>query len=78
LEMSKGYRKIIVHCAEYEWRVGRTHVDIRFWGEDPFYRMTPTIEEVTGLTSDEVDRARRKRYLSVTPQQIRDFIREYG
>jgi hypothetical protein len=74
----KGYRKIIVHCAEYHWKVGSRHVDIRFFGEDPFYRMTPTIAEITGLTEDEVARAQHKRYLSVTPQHVRDFIREYG
>ena len=69
--MRKGYRLIVVDDIEYEWVVGRRFVNIV---APEGIRKTPTIEEVTGLSSDEVERAIWKRYLSITPQQIRDYI----
>ncbi|KKN63691.1 hypothetical protein LCGC14_0499260 [marine sediment metagenome] len=69
--MSKGYRKISVGGVNYEYKVGRAHVDIRPPGGA---RMTPDLRQVTGLTWDEIERGTWKRYFSVTPQQIREYI----
>ena len=69
--MSKGYRKISVGGTDYEYKVGRSHVDIRFPDGS---RMTPTLAKLSGLTWDEVERGKWKRWFSVTPQQIREYI----
>lgn len=69
--MSKGYRKIVVQGVEYEYKVGRSYVDIR---PPEGARMTPDLREVTGLTWDEIERGQWKRYFSVTPKQIKEYI----
>lgn len=80
--MSKGYRKISVGGVVYEYKVGRAYVDIRplegarmtglTW--DQIERMTPDLRQVTGLTWDQIERGQWKHTLSVTPQQIREYI----
>lgn len=81
--MSKGYRKISVGGVDYEYKVGRAYVDIRPTGGarqvkgltwDQIERMTPDLRQVTGLTWDEIERGQWKHTLSVTPQQIREYI----
>lgn len=69
--MSKGYRKIVVGGVEYEYKIGRSYVDIR---PPEGARMTPDLRQVTGLTWDQIERGERKRVFSVTPQQIREYI----
>ena len=69
--MRKGYRKISVNGTEYEWKLGSNVVDIR---SAEGLHLMPTIATVTGLTHAEVERAFRKRYLSVTPGDVHDFI----
>ncbi len=69
--MSKGYRKISVGGVDYEYKVGRAYVDIR---PPEGARMTPDLRQVTGLTWDEIERGTWKRYFSVTPQQIREYL----
>ena len=67
----KSYRTISVGGCNYKWKVGRRFVDIR---PEEGARMTPTIAQVTGLSEDNVERAQWKRYLTITPQQIREHI----
>lgn len=69
--MPKGYRRITVGGVDYEYKVGRAYVDIR---PPEGERMTPTLAEVTGLTWDEIERGKWKRYFSVTPQQVKEYI----
>lgn len=69
--MSKSYRNISVGGTDYKYKVGRSHVDIR---PPEGARMTPDLTEVTGLTWNEIERGTWKRYFSVTPQQIREYI----
>ncbi len=69
--MRKGYRLIVVDDIGYEWTVGRCFVKIV--APDGICKI-PRIEEVTGLSTYEVERAIWKRSLSITPQHIRDYI----
>ena len=69
--MSKGYRKIVVGGVEYTYKVGRTCVDIRP-PEGP--RMTPNYQQLTGWSWDRIERGCHKRYFSITPQDIREYI----
>jgi hypothetical protein len=68
--MRKGYRKISVNGAEYEWKLGRNVVDIR----SESLHLMPTLATITGLTPHEVERAVWKNYFSVTPGDVRDYI----
>ena len=69
--MSNGYRNITVDEKDYEYKVGRSHVDIR---PPDGARMTPDFHEITGLSWDEIERRRHKGGLSVTPHQISAYI----
>ena len=69
--MSKSYRKISVGGADYEYKVGSSHVDIR---PPEGKRLTPTLPEVMGLTWDEIERGKNKRYFSVTPRHVKEYI----
>lgn len=57
--------------TDYRYKVGRAYVDIRL---PEGSRLTPTLADVTGLSWDEIERGKYKRYFSVTPQQVKEYI----
>ncbi len=67
-------RKIVVGEQEFHYQVGRSYINIRLPDGS---RVTPSLPEVTGLSWDEVERGQWKRWFSVTPANIREYIENH-
>jgi len=67
----KGTRKIIVNGQEYHWIYIKSKVII--WKDD--IKMIIGDHEITGLTPDEVERGKYKRWFSITPKTIVEWIK---
>jgi len=70
--MRKGYRKIVVCGMDFEYKVGKTMVDIRGLGHD--YHEAGNFPELTGMTWNDIERARHKGNFSITPKMIAKII----
>lgn len=70
------WRRIVVDGREWRWSLGKRagHAEARCGA----VKIAAPITEVTGLSWDEVERGKWKRYFSVTPQQVADWIRSKG
>ncbi len=71
----KHYRKLTVGNHVYQYHVGGTYVDIR---PPEGTRITVSIADLKGMSQDEFERARRKRYLAVTPVDLSNFIESHA
>lgn len=71
----KGYRRIVVDGHVFRYKVGSTCTVIR--DQDRLLRATPYHEELTEMTAEEIDRACQKKYFSITPAQVEEFIRKH-
>lgn len=65
-------RKIVVDGIEWRYHVGRSFV-VAVRVADNLKRSV-SFPKLTGLTWDEVDRGIRKRWLSITPQLIYNWL----
>ena len=64
-------RRITVGGQDFKYNVGRTCVNIvRPDGS----RVHPTFSEISGLSVYEVERGQHKKWFSVTPSMLRDYI----
>jgi hypothetical protein len=64
-------RKITVGGLDFQYKVGKTCVNIiRPCG----CRVHPTLSEISGLPVSEVERGQHKRWFSVTPSMLREYI----
>lgn len=67
----KGYRLITVGFKTWQYCIGSGYVEAIC--EDGV-RKCDSLSVVTHLTWDNIDRARHKRYFSVTPKQIAAWL----
>jgi hypothetical protein len=65
-------RRIVVDGVGYEYLIGRSNV--RITSPDGTSRAA-SLDDVTGLSWDQIERGERKGYFSVTPSVIAAFIR---
>lgn len=66
------WRRIVVDSIVWRYHVGDTHV-IAIRSDDKMRRMI-SFAELTGLTWDEVERGKHKRWLSITPELIANWL----
>ena len=64
-------RKLTVGGQDYRYKVGKTHVNIVLPDGSRVY---PSFSEISGLSFDEVERGLYKKWFSVTPSMLADFI----
>ena len=64
-------REITVGGQDFKYKVGKTFVNIVLPDGS---RVHPTLSEVSGLSFDEVERGQHKRWFSMTPSVLRDYI----
>jgi len=67
----KGVRKLVLESGIWWWRKGRNVIQL--WGPNGF-REVADIADVSGWSWDSIERGTRKRYFSLKPQQVRDYI----
>jgi len=67
----KGYRRINVQGKLYQWKVGRGSVSVI---SEEGSKMHTSISKLMGLTEYEVEKGKWKRWLSITPADIKDYI----
>ncbi len=70
----KGTRHIVVEDKEYYWLYRRSKVII--WAGEKKHVYSDS--EVTGWSSDSIERGQWKRYFSITPVHIANWIKEKG
>ncbi len=70
----RGARKIIVNGKEYYWLYRRSKVIIWDGEKKHVYRDS----EITGWSSDDIERGKWKRCFSIGPARIADWIKEKG
>lgn len=64
-------RKVHIANKIYEYSIGMQHIRIK----TPEGKiLSPNFSEVTGLNWDNIERGIWKRYFSIKPQQIKDYI----
>jgi len=68
----KAARKIVVNGKEYYWFRGRR--DIVIWTEEGKKYMASE-SAITGMDNNSIDRAKRKKYFSITPKQVAEWIK---
>lgn len=68
----KTARRLIVKGKEYYWLYRRSKIII--WIDEKKYIYSDS--EVMGWSSDEIERGKWKRYLSITPAHIAKWIKE--
>jgi hypothetical protein len=64
-------RKITVGGQDFEYKVGKTCVNITLPNGSRVY---PTLSEISGLPVSEVERGQWKKWFSVTPSMLKDYI----
>lgn len=64
-------REITVGGQDFRYKVGRTCVNIVLPDGS---RVHPTLSEVSGLSVYEVERGQHKRWFSMTPSMLGDYI----
>jgi len=70
----KNMRKLTVAGQHYEYKVGKTCVNIVLPDGSRVY---PTLSEVSGLSFDEVERGQYKKWFSMTPSMLADYIKSH-
>lgn len=71
----KGYRLLRVEGVLYRYKVGESYVDIR---RPDGSRLTPNFQELTDLSWSEIEKGIRKRWFSITPGLLSDYLRGHG
>lgn len=69
---NKSWRTIVVDGLPFRWRYGKS-VQIRD-KDGKGYR--PFLTEVTGWSWNDIERGHWKRYFSLRPEQVANYIRE--
>ena len=69
----KGLRKIVVNDKTYEWKLIRNFVIIICPDGQKF---PVDLSTLTGWSNPEIERGMNKRYFSVTPRDVADFIKK--
>lgn len=67
-----GWRKIVVDGAMWRYRIGRSGVEAR----TPSRKFYDQLPAVTGMTWYDIERGQWKRWFSVTPKTIAEWIRQ--
>jgi hypothetical protein len=70
--MKLHWRNIVVDGVAWRWRMGRSAVVARTAGRTATAKLTV----ITGLSWADIERARWKGYLHVTPKQIAAWLRK--
>lgn len=73
--MPKGWRKIVVDGVEYRWRV--QNATVLFEGGILEGPTAVDGAELLGLTNDQYERGIWKRYISIRPEHIANYIRKH-
>ena len=71
--MMKGFRKIVVNDKTYMWRLIRNFVVIICPDGEKF---PVSLSVLTGWSSPDIERGMNKRYFSVTPKDVAEFIKK--
>ena len=64
-------RKIIVNNQQFEYKVGNGNTVIKYKGKGEIVSHT----KMTGLSNNDIDRGKHKRWFSIKPSQIADYIK---
>lgn len=72
----KGARKIIVDGVEYYW-LYKGGPNVVIWCSNG-NKVVSSESDVTGMENDVIERAKNKRYFTVTPRDIAEWIRKEG
>ena len=67
-------RVLTVGNLVFKYKVGKTRVNIILPDGSRVY---PSLSEVSGLSWDEVERGQWKRWFSVTPSMLADYIKNH-
>jgi hypothetical protein len=70
----KGWRIIKVNGKEWNWKIGSQNVIAKNL-EDNETR-TASLEDITGWTPDEIERGQHKKYFSLTPKDIAEWLKK--
>jgi len=65
------FRKIHIRDKIYNWKFIKNRILIF----DPDgKKFIPTLSELTGLSNNDIERGQRRRYFSVLPSQVKEYI----
>ncbi len=67
-------RELTVGGRVYKYKVGKTCINIVLPDGS---RVHPTLSEISGLSVYEVERGQHKRWFSVTPSMLADYIKSH-
>lgn len=67
-------RELNLNGQVFKYKVGKTYVNIVLPDGS---RVHPTLSEVSGLSFDEVERGQHKRWFSVTPSMLKNYIENH-
>jgi len=66
-------RKIVVNGKTFQYRIGKESVVFRNTHKKSFFA---DFSEITGWSWNDIERGMWKKYFSITPHQIADYIRK--
>lgn len=70
-----NWRKIVVNDKKYKYRIGRQNVVIvEDINEGEENKIVVSFSELTNMSPDDIERAKWKRYFSITPKDIANYI----